>query len=197
MTPTRPYRSPVRDARTTDTRRRILSAVVSTMGQGLTELSVPAVAREAGVSVRTVYRHFPTKAGMVDALASDLYARDDLERVAMPTSPEAFEPLIRELFRRHAAIPPAARAVLLTSAGREARRGTIPGRLDRLRDALRSARPGIDDEVVEQMARVALVMTSSFAVQAWKDYLDATAEEAAADVAWALRALVAGARATE
>jgi hypothetical protein len=59
--------------------------------------------------------------------------------------------------------------------------------------AFRSARPGLDAVTVEHVSRLALILTSSFALQAWKDYLGASADEAAADVAWTLRSVIAGA----
>jgi AcrR family transcriptional regulator len=189
----RRYESPVRIERAAETRRRILDAVVATMAHGLTELSVPAVAREAGVSTRTVYRHFATKAALVDALAAFLYGRDELERVPPPRGLDDLEASIRELFRRLDAVEPVARAALLTQAGWEARRATIPRRLGMLRDGVRSARPGLDEPTVDHLARLGLILTSSFSLQAWKDYLGATADVAAAEVAWALRAAIAGA----
>ena len=38
------------------------------MASGLASLSIPAVAREAGVSVPTVYRHFGTKDDLLAAV---------------------------------------------------------------------------------------------------------------------------------
>ncbi len=66
-----------------------------------------------------------------------------------------------------------------------------------LANAFRSVRPGLDDATTAKVSRLALILTSSFALQAWKDYLDAPADEAAADVAWALRMVIAGAAAGE
>lgn len=63
------YDSPLRAAQKEETRRRILDAAgrlieaVSPAG-----LSFAAIAREAGVRERTVYRHFPTKDALLDAL---------------------------------------------------------------------------------------------------------------------------------
>jgi AcrR family transcriptional regulator len=189
----RRYDSPVRDARAAETRQRILDAVVGTMAQGLTELSVPAVARAAGVSTRTVYRHFATKAALVEGLAAHLYGADDLERVPAPRSLTELEPAIRTLFRRIDAVEPAARAAMLTRAGWEARRSTIPRRLERLEAGIRGARPDLDPPTVDRIARLALILTSSFALQAWKDYLGATPDEAASEVAWALGSVIGAA----
>ncbi len=191
--PRRRYESSIRDAQAADTRRRILDGVVATMARGLTELSIPAVARQAGVSVRTVYRHFATKAQLVDALSDHLFGRGSLEQMALPRSIEDLEPTIRELFRRLDAIDPAGRASLLTPVGWQARRTTIPRRLKMLRASAADARPELDDDARDHLARLGLILTSSFSLQAWKDYLGMNVEEAAAEVAWALRAAIAGA----
>src|SRR5437660_588568 len=74
----RAYTSPLRDEQSDGTRRRILDALARTLARGVAELSVPAVAREAGVSVPTVYRHFPTKRRLVDALPAYVNERTGL-----------------------------------------------------------------------------------------------------------------------
>ena len=64
----RPYRSELREEQAESTRSRILDATMRVMGRGVASLSIPAVAREAGVSTPTVYRHFGTKHDLLDAL---------------------------------------------------------------------------------------------------------------------------------
>src|SRR5215208_5385367 len=65
----RPYDNSHRAAQAAQTREAILDALVRVMARGVAELSMPAVAHEAGVSLRTVYRHFPTKRELLSALA--------------------------------------------------------------------------------------------------------------------------------
>src|SRR3954466_3603430 len=58
----RQYRSPLRGEQQQQTRERILEAAIALIAEdGLAELTVPGVAERAGVSLRTVYRHFPAK----------------------------------------------------------------------------------------------------------------------------------------
>ena len=69
----RAYKSPLRDERAIQTRTRILDGLVQVMARnGIAELSIPLVAREAGVSIPSIYRHFPTKRDLITAL--DEYA---------------------------------------------------------------------------------------------------------------------------
>src|SRR5690349_19462837 len=92
---TRAYSSALRDERAEDTRQRILDALIRTMARGIAELSVPAVALEAGVSVPTVYRHFRTKADLVAALGPYLTEKSRLMRV--PDTAHGIAPMVREL----------------------------------------------------------------------------------------------------
>src|SRR5215472_671353 len=71
----RTYRSPLRDERVVQTRERILEALVQVLARnGIAELSIPLVAREAQVSIPSVYRYFPTKKDLFAAL--DDYAHN-------------------------------------------------------------------------------------------------------------------------
>jgi hypothetical protein len=64
----RVYGSPLRVHQAEETRERILDATVRVMARGLTSVSIPAGAREAGVSVPTIYRHFGTKTDLLAAV---------------------------------------------------------------------------------------------------------------------------------
>lgn len=76
--PPRSYDSPVREQQKADTHRRILDAVVRVvLDDGVHAFTVGAVAKRAGVAHRTVYRHFPTREALLEALAADLETRWD------------------------------------------------------------------------------------------------------------------------
>ncbi|MGH1487911.1 MAG: TetR/AcrR family transcriptional regulator [Acidimicrobiales bacterium] len=83
---TRKYSSPAREAQASATRERILAATVAVIGEGIAALSIPAVARQAEVSVPTVYRYFPDKEALLDAAAT--HVRDKLG-----VSPDAPSPV--------------------------------------------------------------------------------------------------------
>ena len=68
MSATRPYESPLRAEQLEQTRLRILEAMADVLAdEEVEEVTVPLVAMRARVSVRTVYRHFPTKEALFDA----------------------------------------------------------------------------------------------------------------------------------
>ncbi len=71
MTTSRPTRS---DA--TRNREILLAAATRAFASSATEPSMRAIAREAGVGMATLYRHFPTREALVDAVY-----RDQVERL--------------------------------------------------------------------------------------------------------------------
>lgn len=67
------YRSPLRDARTAETRRRILTAAGELFAtSGFVGATVGAIAARAGVAQPTVYAAFGSKAGLMRALLTQL-----------------------------------------------------------------------------------------------------------------------------
>ncbi|HET9387005.1 MAG TPA: TetR/AcrR family transcriptional regulator [Vicinamibacteria bacterium] len=93
MSKTRQYRSPKRERAKADTRDKIVHAVVRVvLDDGIHAFTVQNVALKAGVSHRTVYRHFTTREELLDGLAKWL------SRIAagstIPTSPETIGDVI-------------------------------------------------------------------------------------------------------
>lgn len=79
---TRNYRLGKRAIAAQATRDAILVAAKRVAAaHGLASLTVDAVAEEAGVSRLTVYNHFESKAGLLEALAWRLFASADITRI--------------------------------------------------------------------------------------------------------------------
>src|SRR6516164_4208903 len=103
----RTYRSPLRDERVIQTRERILEALVQVLARnGIADLSVPLVAREAQVSIPSVYRYFPTKKDLFAALDDYAHTKGGFSFSDLPPSntPEELAGLIAELFERRESI---------------------------------------------------------------------------------------------
>jgi AcrR family transcriptional regulator len=67
----RSYDSPLRERQTQQTRDAILDAMVALLdGRRVDEVTTKQLATAAGVSERTVYRHFPDRAALVDGVTS-------------------------------------------------------------------------------------------------------------------------------
>jgi AcrR family transcriptional regulator len=75
--PRRKYDSPLRRQQTADTRERIVAAGSTLVHRfdrwDWSELTVRAVAEEAGISARTVYRHFVDERALRDAIMQRLH----------------------------------------------------------------------------------------------------------------------------
>ncbi len=71
-TPVAPARAQRADARRN--RRKVLDAARASFAEDGLDVHVEKVARKAGVGVGTVYRHFPTKEDLLQALADDRFA---------------------------------------------------------------------------------------------------------------------------
>jgi AcrR family transcriptional regulator len=94
----RRYDSSLRQAQVAQTRERILGGLVRTMARGVAELSFPAVAKEAGVSLRTVYRYFPTKRELLAGLIAYADARSGSVHEPRPRSPNELADQVRQAY---------------------------------------------------------------------------------------------------
>lgn len=185
--PKRSYESALRQDQTEATRTRILDALVRTMAKGVAGLSIPAVAREAGVSVPTVYRYFRTKADLVAALTPYLLGKTRLMEV--PTDAGDLGTVVREMYRRNQEMDVETRAALASELGQEVRRRTMPQRVAMIRAELARRTPGLAGGNLDRFTRLTLILGSSAAMRAFKDYLGLGAMAAAEDVVWAIETL--------
>jgi AcrR family transcriptional regulator len=190
----RPYRSVLREEQADATRRRILDAAVRVLARGIATISVPAVAREAGVSVPTVYRHFGSKQALLSALYPYLVERTGASASADPRSLDELLEGVRRLFGRLDAFDDLARAAAASPAGDEARRATMPDRLARIGRIVDTIQPPLPPAGRDRVARLLAVLTASASLRMWRDHLGVSVDEAAEDVDWAIRAAVAAAR---
>ena len=110
--PKRAYRSTRRAEQVAQTRRDILAAAGTLFrGQGYSAVSMPLIAREAGVGVETIYRAFGSKAGLfkavIDAAVAGGSSRAEVPVEARPAIREIVEePDPRRQVERYAATQP-------------------------------------------------------------------------------------------
>ncbi len=184
----RTYDNELRAEQADATRRRILDALVRTIARGVAALSVPAVAREAGVSVPTVYRHFKSKAALVAALSPHLVGRAGLMDTALMESAD-LPTIVREMYRRNADMDTEVRAALASELGQEMRRRMMPQRVALTRKTIAERLPGVTGDELDRLTRLFLILTSSATMRAFKDYLGLDGTKAANDVAWLVEVL--------
>jgi AcrR family transcriptional regulator len=187
----RPYDSPLRDGQAEETRARILEGAIRVMARGIVSVSMPAIAHEAGVSVPTVYRHFGTKAELLAAVYPYVARKSGLDRLPDPTSLGDLRDRLRRIFEHTDALDDLARAAMASPGGEEVRRATMPDRLARIGRLADGIGDDLSDADRARLARVLAVLTTSGSLRMWRDHLGASAEEAADDIDFIIRAAVA------
>lgn len=177
------YESTLRDEQLERTRERILDAAVALLAdEALQEMTIPLVAQRAGVSVRTVYRHFPTK----DALVAGVAARVDGQfgPAPFPTSVEQLRELASPLFASFEVNVDLLRAARSSRAGRAVVGHT---RGHRMASAQRALEPLLDGAGEEERLRALAVVYSVHSTAQFlyfRDTFGMTAEQAAEATKW-------------
>ena len=192
----RVYRSPLRDERAEQTRTRILDGLVQVMARnGIAELPIPLIARQAGVSIPSVYRYFPTKRDLIAALDEYAHQRGSftLDEFGPLETPDDLAKIVPLTFERRAAIESTLSAAMNSRLGYTIRREEFVERAKHFSKALRAAAKGMSKKEQQWLTDVVFILSSYACVRAFRDYLDLDTEEAGKRVAWAIRLLVRGA----
>ena len=183
------YSSSLRDEQAAKTRQRILAATVEMIADETADgLTIPAVARRAGVAVRTVYRYFPTRDDLLRVAGGEFDDRVGFREFAGEI--EGLDPQLRDLYARYARNEAIVRAALDTRSGRELRSRARRDRIRGLERTLGSLLDGLEPD--ERTMRLALVYLF-FSAQTWRllvDYTDMTSDEAAATSSLGLKTVL-------
>ncbi|MCC6552570.1 MAG: TetR/AcrR family transcriptional regulator [Polyangiaceae bacterium] len=183
----RAYRSELRQRQAADTRELILQAFGEQMAAtGPEGLSVPDVARRAGVSVRTIYRHFGGRAQLFDALQGWVAAK------ALPPPPRDIKELLAypealfTAFDRHA---PWVMAMLRAGPGAELREAGHGRRVAMMRSLVSTLTGGLGEETTTMAAGVFKHLLSAEAWHLLRKDFGLDGPRAGRAVRWALEAL--------
>lgn len=190
----RTYNSDLRAAQSAATRERILDALVEVMAEDPTTISMPEVAERAGVSVGTIYRHFGDKPGLISALHPHISKRIGLSGQEPVETLDEVDEQVRRLFQHLDSGDVLLRAALVSGVAAEGRKDSVRSRIEILKESLERIDPSLSPDVVEHIARISLILTTSDSFRQWRDRLELTAEEAADEVVWAIRTLLQGAK---
>jgi AcrR family transcriptional regulator len=180
----------LRDEQTNLTRRRIIEAVAEVATHAHpTAFSVPAVAAAAGVSVRTVYRYFPTKEDLLDGLSefgggAGVYLSSS-DEVTFAEYLERLPDLFGSLYENRSTV----QAQNASPVGREARQRRVAARQARVRGALRDVAPRLGDHDLDRLTAVCTALGSSTTLFELVDTIGLEVDDAADVVAWAMRTL--------
>ena len=163
------------------------------MATGVASLSVPAVAREAGVSVPTVYRHFGTKAELLAELFPHAARRAGLDGIPDPSTVGDVRDAVLAIFERLDALDDVSRAAFASPVADQVRHATMPTRVERIRSLGKSIKPPLAKADLDRITRILVILISSSSLRTWRDHLGAPPEQAADDIDWILRAAIAAA----
>ncbi len=187
------YESPLREAQKEDTRRRILDAAGALLHDGsLENLSYAAIACGAGVKERTVYRHFPNKDELLEALWGWLDPRIGL--ASFPSSEAEFAELPKQVFAAFDDNANLMRALWTSPQGREFRLKTNAQRQAAMRRSTADAVAGLPPKERAAITAAVQLLYSGAAWLTMKDYWGFTGREAGAASSLAIQMLLQGAR---
>ena len=191
----RTYDSPLRRENAQRTRKRILDAAASVITED-GDFVVAQVAKRAGVSVRTVYHHFPDREAMLEALAEWLAAQLGYPRPELPEDLASFADETVAMFKRFDADFDKMRAFFSTPVGQAARQHARARRLEHLRHLADAELTGVDPLTAERAVVILHQLASSRTWRALKDEARLDGSDAAEAVGWAIRTLLASVRGT-
>jgi AcrR family transcriptional regulator len=183
------YRSQLRQEHTERTRDLIMEGLIRTMANGAVTWSIPDVAREAGVSVPTVYRYFRTKQDLVQGLGDYVVRKAGLAAMKPPQSPQELVSLVRQMYINSEGLSDAFRMASVSELASEVRKESIPLRLRMTEEALTPVLSLFDEQDRVRLVRMVLLLTSPAMIRAFKEYLDLSGTEAAETVGWAILTL--------
>ena len=171
------YESPLREEQKEATRQRILDAAGKLMeDRGLQQFSYAALAEQAGVTERTVYRHFPSKDALLQGLW-EWYA----QRTRFGAIPQTERDLLAQPLRTFPAFEKdeeLCRALWLSPQGRDFRLSNVEERKAGIKAA----------------AAVVHLLVSGTALWTMKDYWGLSGEEAGKASAMAMGMMLNAAR---
>src|SRR5436190_8775079 len=171
------------------TRERILSAVADLIERGdVDELTVPDVAEASGISLRTVYRYYPTREELLEAAGR--WIGNELMRHPYPQTLDEVAEAYRVGVGEFAERPGLVRALALSQLGRKVRGYRRRERLAAIRKALRTELPELDEEELRRAEAVIAYLHNMLAFTTMREENHLSPDEIGEAVAWAIRTLV-------
>jgi AcrR family transcriptional regulator len=170
------------------TRERILSAVAELIERGNPdELTMPGVAEASGVSLRTVYRYYPTREQLLEAAGR--WIGDELFKHPYPRDLDEVAELYQEGCRDFDQRPGLARALAQSQLGQRARGYRRRERLEAIRRAVRCELIELGEEELRQAEAVLAYLHNIVAYTSLRDENGLCGEEIGQAVGWAIRTL--------
>ena len=188
--PTRPYKSLLRQRQAEATRQLILEALAEQLvAEGLQDFSVADAAQRAGVSPRTIYRYFPNREALLDALGA--WIDQQLGEIPFPTTPAEIADSIEIAFSRFESKATLVQALLITELGKTVRSRRRSKRHQAVAESLRSVVSHLSPDEAKAKSAVIQHLVSAAVWQNLREAYSLPGEVSGKAVAWAIRTLVA------
>jgi AcrR family transcriptional regulator len=170
------------------TRERILTAVAELLErEEAEELTVPAVAEASGVSLRTVYRYYPTREDLLEAAGR--WIGDELLRHPYPRTLDEVGEFFRVGCRDFDEHPGLVRALALSQLGQRVRGYRRRERLDAISQALRSELD-LPEAELRRAEAVLAYLHNILAYTTVREETGLSGDEIGAALGWAIETLV-------
>ena len=188
---TRPYRSPLREAQAETTRTLILDALAELVAEiGHADVAIKELAVRAGTSERTVYRHFPDRTALFEALIeriADEQAWSSTDEALHLDTVADLEAAIVDSFDRFEVeeVPTRAAASMSEAMGRSAGESLV--RNQRHGTEIRRLVPDLPDDEFTRLLGILRVVMSSRTWLRLKDEFGVDGADSGPLVAWVVR----------
>lgn len=192
----RVYSSPLRERQAEQTREIILQALAEQLAEGgLADFNIPAVARRADVSVRTIYRYFPTRDALLAAVGDWIELR--LIGVALPVTADEIADSAEQAFASFEEHAQLMLAQIESELGRAVRGPGRKRRIEAYSSALRDTTAHLDPAAARAATAIVSYLAGSLAWKTLREEFEISGRESGVAVAWAIRTLIADLRLRE
>ena len=190
--PNAPAKESLRDAHKDLTRERILEAAIDCLNdEDLEQLTIEGVAAKAGVTKRTIYRHFSTREEMLTACWPVMQKMVGLPGIGnFEDTVAGLTAMPMKLFPNFDKLPGIVRASAYSRAGRELRISVNDRRKASFLKAAMEARPDLDEAGALRLAATIQLLCSAFAWSVMRDFWGLTGEESGQAVSDAMKRLL-------
>ena len=181
----------LRDEQRELTRRKVLGAVVELVAEGtVEELSVPAVARRSGVSVATIYRHFPSRDDLLTQASLEGHRLAATSAAGEPTGTEdRFTQFVHQMWQQYAQNLPLLRHQIGSEVGRELRRARVGPARSYLTEHLDQVDIDCESPQGQRLISILMLITGSVAIIELHDRQGLDIDEAIHAALWAAEIL--------
>ena len=195
MSDARTYNSQLRQSQSEATREKILEAMAAIYEEEgrIEAATVRAVAVRAGVREITVYRHFPNREILLQALWTWLNRKNGVT-VGIPESADEIVSKMGPLFQTFEAAPAHVLAAIRTPEGLKIRESLNAERSASFLKALDGVAPDLDPAEQAKAAAVLQLLYSAYAWVSMREQWGLSGETSAEAAAWAAETLLADLR---